>query len=138
MTGLARRFLDLNQERKRQRACCDAQKTLAVAESIGFRNAFRPVPTFPELGRAALNNYGGSSGRRRGLGSRRSWSLVWAMVNEPSVDASSITLTVSAFVEMDMPTTVPKMIMDDLMIMNDLVANSDVTSWFSFWGLLCN
>jgi hypothetical protein len=38
------------------------------------------------------------------------------MVNEPSVDASSITLTVSAFVEMDKPTTMPKMIMDDLMI----------------------
>jgi hypothetical protein len=35
-------------------------------------------------------------------------------VNEPSVDASSITLTVSAFVEMDMPTTMPKMIMEVL------------------------
>ena len=54
------------------------------------------------------------------------------MVNEPSVDASSITLTVSAFVEMDMPTTMPKMIMDDLMIINDLEANSGVTSWSSF------
>src|SRR4029077_12833690 len=54
------------------------------------------------------------------------------MVNEPSVDASSITLTVSAFVEMDMPTTMPKMIMDDLIIMNVLEANSGVTSWSSF------
>src|SRR6202040_718698 len=56
------------------------------------------------------------------------------MVNEPSVDTSFITLTVSAFVEMDMPTTMPKMIMDDLMIMNDLEANSGVTSWFLLWG----
>ena len=54
---------------------------------------------------------------------------VWAMVNEPSVDASFITLTVSAFVEMGMPTTRPKMMMDDLMIMNDLVTNLGVTSF---------
>ncbi|MGC2200069.1 MAG: hypothetical protein WA633_07985, partial [Stellaceae bacterium] len=59
------------------------------------------------------------------------------MVNEPSVDASSITLTVSAFVEMDMPTTMPKRIMDDLMIMNDLEANSGVTSWSSFGDDSC-
>ena len=32
--------------------------------------------------------------------------LVWAMANEPSVDALSITLTVSACVEMDTPTDV--------------------------------
>jgi hypothetical protein len=42
-------------------------------------------------------------------------------------------LTVSAFVEMDMPTTMLKMIIDDLMILNDLVVNSGVTSW-SFFG----
>jgi DHA1 family inner membrane transport protein len=36
----------------------------------------------------------------------RSIALVWAMVNEPSVDALSITLTVSACVEMDTPTDV--------------------------------
>jgi hypothetical protein len=59
------------------------------------------------------------------------------MVNEPSVDASSFTLTDSAFVEMDMPTTMPKMIMDDLMIMNDLEANSGVTSWSSFGDDCC-
>jgi hypothetical protein len=59
------------------------------------------------------------------------------MVNEPSVDASSITLIVSAFVEMDMPTTMPKMIMDDLMIMNDLEVNSGVTSWSSFGDDSC-
>ena len=59
------------------------------------------------------------------------------MVNEPSVDASSITLTGSAFVEMDMPTTMPKMIMDDLMIMNDLEADSGVTSWSSFRDDFC-
>jgi hypothetical protein len=54
------------------------------------------------------------------------------MVNEPSVDALSITLMVSAFVETDMATTMPKMIMDDLMIMNDLVvANPGVMSWSS-------
>jgi hypothetical protein len=58
-------------------------------------------------------------------------------VNEPSVNASSITLTVSAFVEMDMPTTMPKMIMDDLMIMNDLEADSGVTSWSSFGDDAC-
>ena len=33
-----------------------------------------------------------------------------------------------------MPTTMPKMIMDDLIIMNDLEANSSVTCWSSFWG----
>jgi hypothetical protein len=60
------------------------------------------------------------------------------MVNEPSVDASSITLTVSAFVEMDMPMTMPKMIMDDLMIVNDLEANSGVTSWSSFGDDACS
>src|ERR1700730_19216100 len=59
------------------------------------------------------------------------------MVNEPSVDASSITLTVSAFVEMEMPTTMAKMIMDDLMIMNDREANSGVTSWSSFGDDSC-
>jgi len=37
-------------------------------------------------------------------------------------------LTVSAFVELDMATTKPKMIMDDLIIMDDLEANSGVTS----------
>ena len=36
------------------------------------------------------------------------------MVNEPSVDALSITLTVSAFVEMDMPTARLKMMLNDL------------------------
>ena len=50
------------------------------------------------------------------------------MMKELSVDASSITLTVVAFVEIDIPTTVPKMITDDRMIINDLVANSGVTS----------
>ena len=55
------------------------------------------------------------------------------MVNEPSVDAPSLTLTVSAFVEMDMAATIPKAIMDDLMIMNDLfVVNPGVMSWSSF------
>jgi hypothetical protein len=46
-------------------------------------------------------------------------------------------LTVSAFVEMDRPTTMPKMIIDDLMIMNDLEANSGVTSWSSFGDDSC-
>jgi len=57
------------------------------------------------------------------------------MVNEPSIDALSNTLTVSAFVEMDMPTTMPKIIMDDLMIMNDLETNSGVTSWSSLGAI---
>jgi hypothetical protein len=47
-------------------------------------------------------------------------------------------LAVSAFVEVDMPTTTLKMIMDDLMIMNDLEANSGVTSRFSFGVNSCN
>jgi hypothetical protein len=59
------------------------------------------------------------------------------MVNEPSIDALSNTLTVSAFVEMDMPTTMPKIIMDDLMIMNDLETNSGVTSWSSLGDDSC-
>jgi hypothetical protein len=63
---------------------------------------------------------------------RRSIPLVWATVNEPSVDASSITLTGSALVEMDMQMTMPKTIMDDLMIMNGLETNSGITSWSSF------
>jgi hypothetical protein len=37
---------------------------------------------------------------------------------------------------MDMPTTMLKMIIDDLMIMNDLEANSGVTSWYSFGTIL--
>jgi len=49
-------------------------------------------------------------------------------VNEPSVDALSVTLIVSAFVEIDMPTTVQKMIRDDLTIMSDLEADSCVIS----------
>jgi hypothetical protein len=49
-------------------------------------------------------------------------------MNEPSVEAPSITVTVSAFVEMDMPMTMPKMIMDDLIIMNDLETNFGVMS----------
>jgi len=36
------------------------------------------------------------------------------MLNEPSVDALSVTLIVSALVEMDTPTTRLKMMMDDL------------------------
>jgi hypothetical protein len=47
-------------------------------------------------------------------------------VNEPSVDALSITLTVSALAEMDTPTTKPKMMMDDL------ETNARVMSWSSF------
>jgi hypothetical protein len=39
---------------------------------------------------------------------------------------------------MDMPTTMPRMIMDDLMIMNDLEANSGVTSWSSFGDDSCD
>jgi hypothetical protein len=31
----------------------------------------------------------------------------------------------------------PKMIMDDLMIMNDLEKNSGVTSWSSFGFIIC-
>jgi len=65
-------------------------------------------------------------------------------MNEPSVDALSITLTVSgftvtvsAFVEMDMPTTMAKMIMGDLMIMNELETDSGVTSCSSFGGDSC-
>ena len=46
------------------------------------------------------------------------------MVNEPSVDALSITLAVSVFVEMD--TTRLKMMMDDV------ETNAGVTSWSSF------
>jgi hypothetical protein len=53
------------------------------------------------------------------------------MTKEPSVAASSITLTVSAFVEMDMPTTIPKISMDDLMTLNDLEKNFRVMSWSS-------
>ena len=47
------------------------------------------------------------------------------MVNEPSVDALSITLAVSAFVEMDTPTTRQKTMMDDLEM------NAAVTFWSS-------
>jgi hypothetical protein len=36
-----------------------------------------------------------------------------------------------------MPTTMAKMIMDDLMIMNDLEANSGVTSWSSLGDDSC-
>jgi len=42
--------------------------------------------------------------------------LVWAIMNEPSVDAWSLTLTVSAFVGIDTPTTRLKMMMDRLEI----------------------
>ena len=38
--------------------------------------------------------------------------LVWARVNKPSADASPITLTGSAFVEMGTPTTTLKMMID--------------------------
>ena len=48
----------------------------------------------------------------------------------PSVDASSITLTVSAFVEMDTPTTRLKMMMDDL------ETNAGVMFWSSFGHVL--
>ena len=60
----------------------------------------------------------------------------------------SLTLTVSAFVEIDMATTMPKMIMDDLMITNDLgrgrggreeavAADPGVTCWSSFGDDYC-
>src|SRR3954454_12297247 len=55
----------------------------------------------------------------------------------PSPSVSGFTVTVSAFVEMDMPTTMAKMIMGDLMIMNDLETDSGVTSWSSFGGDSC-
>jgi hypothetical protein len=57
---------------------------------------------------------------------RRFIPWVWAMLNEPSVDALSVTLTVSALVERDTPTTRLKMMMDDLEM------NAGVTSWPSF------
>jgi hypothetical protein len=52
-------------------------------------------------------------------------------MNEPSFDAPSITLTVSAFAEIDMPTTIPKISMADLMVTNDLETNFVVMSWYS-------
>ena len=55
-------------------------------------------------------------------GPRRIIPLVWARVNKPSADASSITLTGSAFVEMGTPTTRLKMMMDPEM-------NAGVTSY---------
>ena len=58
-----------------------------------------------------------------------------AMITAPDFP---VTLTVSAFVEMDMPTTMPKMIMNDLMIVNDLERNSGVTSWSSFGDDSCD
>jgi len=45
------------------------------------------------------------------------------MMNEPSADAPSVTLTVSAFVEMEVPTTMPKIMIDDLMMPKNLEGN---------------
>jgi hypothetical protein len=57
--GLARWTLGLDQRSDdTERACCDAQKPPAVAESTGIRNAFRPIPNFAELRRTAVNNHG--------------------------------------------------------------------------------
>ena len=53
-------------------------------------------------------------------------------MNEPSVDVLSITLTVSAFVEMDTPTTRLKMMIDDL------ATHAGVTSWSSFGHRSCD
>jgi len=53
--------------------------------------------------------------------------LVWAMVNEPSIDAVSITLTTSAFAGMDMPAAMLKMMMENLKTI------ARVTSWSFLW-----
>jgi hypothetical protein len=63
ITGLALRILDLDQSE----LVAAHKKRLLLPSQLDSATPSGPAPSFPKLRRAAVNNYGGSRGRRRGL-----------------------------------------------------------------------